>query len=71
MTKTKLILEHMRNERGITSLEAFQMFGTTRLASIIHNLRTQGYEIETIERDEKDRYGNRVRFAEYRLKKGA
>lgn len=67
MTKTKLILEHMKS-RGITSQDAFKEYGTTRLASIIYNLRNRGYDIETVDRVGKDRYGNTVQFCEYRLK---
>lgn len=67
MNKTQAILAHMQERGGITTFEAFSQYGATRLADIVYRLRHKGYEIETIEREQKDRYGTVVKFAEYRL----
>ena len=66
--KTREILQYMRNEGGITSMEAFKLFGATRLSSIIFSLRKQGYNIDTIDMECIDRYGHTVRYAKYVLK---
>ena len=66
---TGRILEYLKNHKGITSMEAFDKFGATRLSAIIHVLRKDGYWIEDVDREAKNRYGETVHFVEYRLKK--
>lgn len=65
--KTQLILQHLQNNVGITSMEAFELYGVTRLAAIVFNLRGCGYHIVTVSKEGKDRYGHYCRYAEYRL----
>ena len=60
------VLEYLRNNKGITSMEAFELFGVTRLSAIIFNLR-KNYDIESVKRNGVNRYGTKVRFDEYRL----
>lgn len=62
-SKTQKILEHLQtHERGITSMTAFSRYRTTRLSSIIFELRSRGYQIVTIEEKAEDgiRYGRYV-----------
>ena len=66
--KTREVLKYMRENSGITSMEAFKLFGATRLSSLIFSLRKQGYDIETIDMECTDRYGHLVRYAKYVLK---
>ena len=49
----KQVLEHLKANGSITSLEAFERYRATRLASIIHRLRDR-YEITTMMIDSKD-----------------
>lgn len=63
--KTREILKYMQEHDGITSMEAFKLFGATRLSSIIFSLRKQGYDIETIDMECVDRYGHICRYAKY------
>jgi len=65
--KHKKVLEHLRTHGTITSLEAIDNYGATRLASIIFNLRKKGYNISTTDGLTKDRYGNACRYAIYKL----
>ena len=65
--KTLLIKHRLESGKSITSKQAFEDYGVTRLAAIVHNLRKAGMNIITIDREAKDRYDNTVRFAEYRL----
>lgn len=67
MNKTKLILEHLKNNEGITSIQAFELYGATRLSAIIFNLKKSHLKIESHWKTGKDRYGNTCRFVEYRL----
>lgn len=64
---TGRILKHLKNNQGITSMEAFEKYGATRLSAIIYNLRDDGYVIKNVNRECLNRYGDKVRFVEYQL----
>ena len=68
MNKHQLVKEHLLEHGSITSWEAIQNYGATRLSAIVFNLRKQGYDIRTIMREETDRYGNTCQYANYVLK---
>lgn len=66
--KTQKVLEHLKKHGKITSLEAIDLYGATRLSAIIYNLRHKyNLRIESVERRCEDRYGNIAPFAEYVL----
>lgn len=65
MNKTRLVEEHLRNKGRITSWEAIELYGATRLSSIILNLRREGMNIITENRTGIDRFGNTSTFGEY------
>lgn len=65
--KTTEVLKHLQTGRGITSIEAFNLYGATRLSAIIFCLRKKGYNITNVNKVTKDRYGHTVTFTEYRL----
>lgn len=65
--KTNEVLRHLQTHGSITSMEAINLFGATRLSAIIFNLRKKGYNITSIDKTTKDRYGHTVPYAEYRL----
>lgn len=51
-------------DKGLTSKEAFEKFGVTRLAAVIHDLR-KDYIIDTVMQDGKTRYGKVSKYARY------
>lgn len=59
------ILNHLEKFSCITSAEAFQRYGITRLAARIKELRDKGYDIRTSMCVGENRYGETVRYAEY------
>jgi hypothetical protein len=67
VNKTQKVKEHLQSGRGITSIEAFELYGATRLSAIIFNLRKYGMNIVNVDRECTDRYGNKCSFVEYRL----
>lgn len=67
-TQTGDVLAHLIKHGSITSLEAFQKYGCSRLSAKIFNYRKQGYEIETVRTTVKNRYGNAASVAVYTLK---
>lgn len=68
MTKTQAVLNHLKANKNITSWEAIQKFGATRLSAIIFNLRAN-YNIETQMIEVPTRFGD-TRVAKY-IYKGA
>lgn len=67
MTKIAQVLEHLQQHGTITSWQAIQQYGATRLASIICDLRKRGYNIQTKTELTKDRNGNTCSYAKYIL----
>lgn len=67
MNKTQMVLEHLKTFGTITSLEAIEKYGATRLSSIIYNLRKRGYKITTIDMPFKDRFGDKSNYGKYVL----
>ena len=65
-TKTADILAYLQTGKPLSSLDAFRKFGATRLSAVIYQLR-KVYNIESIPRTGKDRYGNSVHYVDYLL----
>lgn len=68
-TQKEVILNHLLNRRGLTSFEAFEKYGATRLSGIIHKLRKDGYVIYNEDIYKKNRYGTHTHFVRYWLEK--
>jgi hypothetical protein len=64
ISKIKLVEKHLLKKKSITSWEAIELYGATRLSAIIFGLRDK-YDIITKMVDGKDRFGNQIRFAKY------
>lgn len=62
MTQRDQVLQHLIRAGSISPLQAIQMYGITRLAARINELRKEGFPIQT----SMERTG-RVRCAVYRL----
>ena len=65
--KTNKVLKHLQEKETITSMEAYDLYGATRLSAIIFNLRKQ-YNIDTLDMECTDRYGHTCHFAKYRYR---
>ena len=66
-TQKAMILDYLKQNGTITSMQAIEKFGATRLSGIIFALRKEGYEITTLDTSIKDRYGTRKTIATYKL----
>lgn len=62
--KTQQVLNHLKEHGTITSWEAIDLYGATRLSAIIFNLR-KDYKIESVNYIETDRCGNTSTYAKY------
>lgn len=68
MTQKQKILSHLLDHpSGITSKEAFEQYGITRLAAVVHELRK---EIAVRSKDESciTRLGNKATYSRYFIK---
>jgi len=62
------VLKHLKTYGSITSIEAFEYYGITRLSGIIYRLRNeQDLEIITENKTKKNRHGNICNYAIYHL----
>ncbi len=67
MTQCEKILRYMRDVGPITQLDAAKEFGCYRLGARIWDLEKAGHAIRKRTVTNKNRYGESVSFAEYRL----
>lgn len=67
INKTQMVLDHLKDYGTITSLEAFELYGATRLSAIIYNLRNRGCKIDTIDTPFTDRFGTKSIYGKYVL----
>jgi hypothetical protein len=67
MIQNDIVLKHLK-KKPITSLEAFKLYGITRLASRIHDLKEAGNKIEGKMIEVRTRNGW-TKVKQYRAKK--
>ncbi len=67
LNKTEKVLEHLKEHGTITSLEAIELYGATRLAAIIFTLRKRGFDIDTEGIPFIDRFGVKSHYGKYVL----
>ena len=64
-----MVLEHLCMYDGITTWDAFELYGITRLSDKIYRLRNSGYNIEEEWIIKINRYGKPVSFKKYKLER--
>ena len=62
-----IILNHLQEKGSITSYEAIQKYGCTRLSQYIYLLRKNGYVIQNVNKTTTNRYGQKVTYSQYVL----
>lgn len=67
MNQEDLVLQYMKDHKGITSMEAFRL-GVTRLSAVIFNLRAK-YEVKDVWERSINRYGVEVKYKRYYITK--
>jgi hypothetical protein len=70
LTQCERIVDYMLEFGSISSFEAFADLGIVRLASRIHDLKGQGYNIVSETKSSKNRFGETVSFKVYKLADG-
>ncbi len=66
-TQLTVVKEWLLSGKTITSNEARDIFGITRLADLIFKLRREGYEISNIQRATITKLGGKAWYVEYKL----
>lgn len=69
MTQNERVLWYLQTVGSLTSREASKNLGVDRLAARIEELRRKGNSIETCRKKVKNRFGEEVYIAEYRIEK--
>lgn len=64
------VLKYLQDFGEITSWDAISEFGNLRLAHTIYLLRKDGWNISTEYKTSKNRYGDTVSYAIYKLEPG-
>ena len=67
VTKKSKVLNHLQEHGSITSIEAIDLYGATRLSAIIYDLRDEGYNIKTHNMSFVDRFGTKSVYGKYVL----
>ena len=62
------VMQHLKEGKTLTSLEALRLYGIMRLPNRISELRRRGEQIEKQTIIVRNKYGEAVRVAQYRLK---
>ena len=69
MNHEMVVMQHFSKFKYISSMQAFELYGITRLSATIYNLRHQGIKIGSVWRTTINRYGKEVRYMDYYLEK--
>lgn len=69
MNKQERLIKYLQRHKNITSLEAVEKLGDTRISATIFELRNKGYNIETIYIRVSNRFDEKCRIGVYCLDK--
>ena len=67
LTQYDRVLDHLLKNKKLSQKQAINLYGAYRLSAIIYNLRKNGYNISTNFKSGKNRFGDTVSWAEYKL----
>lgn len=60
MSHSDMVLNHLNTKNKITSIEAIGLYGITRLAAVVYDLKKRGFPIQTTMKT-----GMKAKYAEY------
>lgn len=67
LTQYDRVLAHLQRNGKLSQKQAIRLFGAYRLSAIIYRLRKDGYNISSTFKSGKNRFGDSVCWAEYKL----
>ena len=67
LTQYDRVLDHLKRNKKLSQKQAINLFGCYRLSAVIYLLKKDGYKISTSFKTGKNRFGDSVSWAEYKL----
>lgn len=67
LTQCDRILQYIEENGSITQLQALREFGCMRLASRMSDIKKMGYPVKVEMETAKNRYGEKIHYARYRI----
>ena len=67
MTQNERIVDYLKKHGSITQAEAMNRLGVFRLAARVADIRRSGVNVIRETEESRNRYGEKVRYARYRL----
>ena len=67
MTQREVILNHFNKYNTITSWEAIQLYGITKVNAVIFHLRQEGYKITSTNKTVTTKLGNTTTISVYKF----
>ena len=67
LTQYDRVLDHLARHKKLSQKQAINLYGCYRLSAVIYLLRKDGYNISTSYKSGKNRFGDTVSWAEYKL----
>ncbi len=67
LTQKQKVLRHLKEIGAITPVQAFFDYSVMRLAAIVFILKDEGYNIKTTILKSENKFGEPVRYAQYKL----
>lgn len=64
-TQNEMIRKYLSEGNGLTALEALRLFGCSRLAARINEIREQGFPVDSELVEVETRHGETARVARY------
>lgn len=65
MNQTDMVISFILENGSITTLQAFEHFGITRLAARISDIKKAGHEVKSEKVTGTNRYGKKVTYNRY------
>ena len=66
-TKKQRIKEHLEMGNSITQRDAYELFNHTRLAAVVHELKSEGMNISSTEKSHVNSDAQTIRYSEYKM----
>lgn len=66
-SQEKLVLSHLENKGPLTPMQSFSLYGITKLATVVSELKKKGNNIITTMTAGVNRYGHKVKYATYTI----
>lgn len=67
LTQYDRVLDHLKKNKKLSQKQAINLYGAYRLSDIIYRMRKAGLNITTNFKSGKNRFGDNVFWAEYKL----